>query len=115
MIDGKKLLQALERYKYPLLVLLIGVGILLLPGSDGQKSALPDSDALLQQLLSSSEGIGRTMVLVSDNGVVVVCEGAGNAQVRLDVIRAVGSYTGFTSERITILKMAEPSENTFPR
>jgi hypothetical protein len=45
--------------------------------------------------------------LLSDNGVVVVCDGAENAKVRLDIIRAISSYTGFTSGKITILKMAD--------
>ncbi len=107
MIDGKKLLQSLERVKYPLLVLLIGVGILLLPGEKRQEDASTDCGDLLRQILSSAEGIGRVCVLVSENGVVVVCDGADNARVRLDVIRAVGAYTGFLSDRITILKMAD--------
>ena len=107
MIEGKKLLQVLERVKYPLLVLLIGVGILLLPGEREKQTEIPDSNGLLQEILSCSDGVGRARVLVSENGVVVVCEGADKARVRLDVIRAVGSYTGFPSDRITILKMAD--------
>ena len=48
-------------------------------------------------------------LLISESGVVVVCQGAENARVRLDIIRAVSSYTGFTSDKITILKMADYS------
>ena len=43
----------------------------------------------------------------SDSGVVVVCEGAANPKVRLDIIRAVESYTGYSSDKITILRMTD--------
>ena len=33
--------------------------------------------------------------------------GAENAAVKLDIIRAISSYTGFGSDRITILKLAD--------
>ena len=46
-------------------------------------------------------------MIVSENGVVVVCRGAEDAKVRLDIIRAIGSYTGFGSDKITVLKMAD--------
>ena len=79
-----KLLPFLEKYKAPLLVLLLGIALMLIPTGSGR---------------------GET-ALLSENGVVVVCDGAENAAVRLDIIRAVGSYTGFGSDRITILKLA---------
>ena len=53
------------------------------------------------------EGVGEAQVIISDNGVVVVCRGAENAAVRLDIIRAISAYTGFGSDRITILKLAD--------
>jgi len=37
--------------------------------------------------------------------VVVVCEGADSAAVRLRVTEAAAAYTGFGSDRITVLKM----------
>ena len=58
-------------------------------------------------MLSSVEGVGEAQVIISDTGVVVVCRGAENAAVRLDIIKAIGSYTGFGSDRITILKLAD--------
>lgn len=96
----------MDKVKYPLLVLAIGVVLMLLPGGGSKEAAETDPDALLREVLSCSEGVGDTRVIVSGNGVVVVCEGAENAKVRLDIIRAVGSYTGFGSDRITVLKMA---------
>ena len=38
--------------------------------------------------------------------VIVVCEGAAKASVRLDILRAVYSYTGFGSDKVTILEFA---------
>lgn len=38
-------------------------------------------------------------------GAVVVCQGAGDSQVRLAVVQAVKSVTGLTSDKITVLKM----------
>ena len=109
MSDGRKnLAEKLEQFKYPLVVLVIGVALMLLPlGSSSTGSASEEEPMAL--LLSDTEGVGESRVLISENGVVVVCQGAENARVRLDIIRAVSSYTGFTSDKITILKMADYS------
>lgn len=107
MSEAKRLLGKLEKVKYPLLMLLLGIGILLIPARSAQQSEPGDVNQLLQQTLSCAQGVGEAKVIVSENGVVVVCRGAENAAVRLDIIRAVGSYTGFASDKITVLKMAE--------
>jgi hypothetical protein len=104
-VKGK--LEKLEKYKYPLLVLLIGLVLMLLPSGSAKENAATDENQLLSQILTSTDGVGDSKVLLSDNGVVVVCDGAENAKVRLDIIRAISSYTGFTSGKITILKMAD--------
>ena len=106
-MEGKKLLETLDRLKFPLLALLLGLGILLLPGKTGQPAAAADENLLLEQTLACTRGVGRVRVIVSEKGVVIVCQGADDAQVRLEIIQAIGSYTGFTSDRITVLKMAE--------
>lgn len=98
--------EKLEKFKYPLLVLAVGLALMLFPTGGSTKEEAPEPDALLQRVLSCSEGVGEARVIVSDSGVVVVCQGAGNAQVRLDIIRAVGTYTGFSSDKIAVLKMA---------
>ena len=38
-------------------------------------------------------------------GAVVLCAGADNARVRLDITNAVASFTGLGSDRITVIKM----------
>ena len=98
--------EKLDKFKYPLVVLVIGVVLMLLP-SGGSSAAGVSEGEPMALLLSSTEGVGESRVLISENGVVVVCQGAENARVRLDIIRAVSSYTGFTSDKITILKMAD--------
>lgn len=109
MSDGRKnIAEKLDQFKYPLVVLVIGVVLMLLP-SGGSSAAVASEEEPMAQLLSSTQGVGESRVLISESGVVVVCQGAENARVRLDIIRAVSSYTGFTSDKITILKMADYS------
>ena len=155
-------LRRVEAYKYPLLVLLLGAGLLLLLREGGaQPTAAPETaaataeepaalEAKLENLLSQMEGAGavqvvltleksasytyqtdretrdgeerRETVLVSDGaggeapvtqetaypvyqGAVVACQGADSAQVRLDIVRAVASLTGLSSDRITVIKL----------
>ena len=107
MNQGKKFAETLDKFKYPLLVLLLGIGILLIPGPSGGETEAEGVDQVLQQLLSCTRGVGEARVAASENGVVVVCQGAESAQVRLDIIRAVSAYTGFASDRITVLNMAD--------
>lgn len=99
----------LLKYRYPLLILLLGVALMLLPGGKSAaraETAAESAEERLQALLTATEGVGEARVLISDSGVVVVCRGADSAAVRLDILRAVGSFTGFGSDRITILKLA---------
>lgn len=98
----------LDKFKYPLVVLIIGVVLMLLPSGSTVSGSVSEEEPMAL-LLSSTQGVGESRVLISENGVVVVCQGAENASVRLDIIRAVSSYTGFTSDKITILKMADYS------
>ena len=100
--------EKLDNVKYPLGVLVIG-GVLMLLPSGGSSADGASEEEPMAQLLSSTQGVGESRVLISENGVVVVCQGAEKAGVRLDIIRAVSSYTGFTSDKITILKMADYS------
>ena len=109
MEDKRKKLGLLEKYRIPALVLVLGLILLLLPGFSGKKTE-PDSPELkLQELLCQTRGVGESRVLISENGVVVVCAGAEDPRVRLDMIRAIGSYTGFGSDKITVLTMADQS------
>lgn len=107
MSELKGKMEKLEKFKYPIVVLIIGIVLMLFPGGNSQTISTTDEDALLQQVLSCSQGVGKAQVIVSENGVVVVCSGANDAKVRLDIIKAIGSYTGFGADKITILKMVE--------
>ena len=110
MDDLKRKAAKLEKYKYPLIVLIIGVLLMLLPTGTAKQPGSAGRDELMAGILASTEGVGNARVLISDSGVVVACGGAEDANVRLNVIRAVSSYTGFGSDRITILKLTDLSK-----
>ncbi len=95
----------LKRWKYPLILLLAGLLLLLLPGGEEKAPAEVLPQEALAALLSRTQGVGEARVLISDRGVVVACAGAGSAEVRLDILRAVRSYTGFGTDKITILQL----------
>ncbi|MBR3293525.1 MAG: hypothetical protein IKI69_03765 [Oscillospiraceae bacterium] len=105
-MDLKLLMKKLAPIKYPLLILAFGLLLLLMPSGKKQAPGV-EGDAQLAQLLASAEGVGQTQLLVSEHGVVIVCEGAENAAVKLDIIRAIGSYTGFGADKITILHLTD--------
>ena len=103
-MNKKNILQLLEKWKLPVLILLIGLCLMLLPSTHAAEQPDAEQEALAL-LLSETQGVGKARVLISESGVVVACSGASNASVRLDIIRAVCSYTGFGSDKITILKL----------
>ena len=101
-------LETLMKNRYVLLLLPAGTALLLPPAGGGggaEGSAATEEERRLEAVLSAVEGVGEVGALYSDNGVVVVCEGAGSAAVRLRVTEAAAAYTGFGSDRITVLKM----------
>ncbi len=112
-MDG--VIKKLEKYKYLLVVLIVGLVLILLPSrssrqtqaavSSARSAYTSDEEARLEAVLSNISGAGRASVLVSETGVAVVCEGADSAQVRLDIVRAVMAYTGLGSDRISVIKM----------
>lgn len=107
MVELKEIWRRLERFKYPLLILVLGIILMLLPGEKKTAREIPAEDERLEQILTSTRGVGEARVLISDSGVVIVCRGAASSSVRLDIIRAVRSYTGFGSDKITILQLAD--------
>ena len=100
----KEKLKIIDKFKYPLIVLSVGLLLMLLPGFS---SASAKDDNELQTVLSSVKGVGEARVIVSEHGVVIVCEGSENASVRLALLEAVKAYTGFTSDKISVLRMKE--------
>lgn len=102
-------LETLMKNRYVLLLLLAGTALLLLlpagGGGGAEGSAATEEERRLEDVLSTVEGVGQVGALYSESGVVVVCEGADSAAVRLRVTEAAAAYTGFGSDRITVLKM----------
>ena len=100
-------LKSLGKYKYILLLIACAVVLLLLPagGSDTGDGGSSAAESRLEYVLSGIEGVGRVSVLCSEEGAAVVCDGAGDAAVRLAVVQAVSNYTGLGSSRITVLPM----------
>ena len=107
MNDLKSFLKKLETFKYPLLLLLVGIVLMLLPTKEGKADGGDRTEISLETVLGDTAGVGRVRVIVSEKGAVIVCDGAANASVRLDVLHAVASYTGFGADRVTVLKMTD--------
>ncbi len=105
MNELKEKLKSFRALAPALLVLLLGILLMTIPSGQEKRQTAGDESQLLAQLLSECSGIGDARVLISDKGVIVACEGAAKASVRLDILRAVSSYTGFGSEKITILQL----------
>lgn len=103
---AKALGEKLSGYKYVLIVAAVGLLLLLWPsasaGTDGSEGT---EEARLAAVLRQIEGVGEAEVLLSENGAVIVCRGAGDASVRLRVCQAVGCYTGLGADKVEIFKM----------
>ena len=98
----KRFLDTVERFKFPILILALGIVLMLIPS--GTKNTDRNSCCELGDALSLTQGVGEAYVLISENGVVVVCDGAQDAKIRMEITEAVKAYTGFGADRITILK-----------
>ena len=99
-----KKLKSVRGLAVPLLILMFGILLMLVPSGGEKKQQSADGDRLFAELLSECRDVGKTKILISESGVIVVCEGAAKASVRLDILRAVYSYTGFGSDKVTILE-----------
>ena len=108
MADIKSTLGKLSKYKYPILVFLLGMLLLLMPSGhkSEDKTNATDEERRFQYVLENSEGVGNASVLISDEGVVIVCDGADNSGVKLSILKAAEVFTGFSSDKIEILKTA---------
>lgn len=103
----QKAKELISKYKYPMLALILGLAIMLFPSSSGAKEAESQGDEQrLESVLEQCEGVGSARALLSENGAVVVCDGADNAAVRLCVVKAVEAFTGFSSDKIQVIKTA---------
>lgn len=99
-----KIQETVSKYKYPLLVLAVGVLLLMWPQSGGDDAADNSQEQRLEAVLESCVGVGECSVLLSDNGAVIVCDGADSAETKYGVLKAVEAYSGFSSDKIQILK-----------
>ena len=106
---GKALLQGAGRMRLALLAAAVGLALLLWPTGRSRDTSGGEEteETRLETLLSSMEGVGRSEVLLSENGAAVVCQGADSVSVRLAVTEAMRCYTGLGADRIVIYKMNE--------
>lgn len=105
-MNGKKMLDGLAKYKYPLIVLIVGLVLLLIPSESTKSSSdgvSNDDEQRLAAILESSRGVGNASVLISEHGAVVVCDGAADPEVKLSVIKSVEAYTGLGCDEIQVL------------
>lgn len=105
-MNGKKILDGLAKYKYPLIVLIVGLVLLLIPSGSTKSSSdgvSNDDEQRLAAILESSRGVGNASVLISEHGAVVVCDGAADPEVKLSVIKSVEAYTGLGCDEIQVL------------
>lgn len=102
-----KIKSALNKFKYPLLALVLGLIIMLLPTGSASSAPKAQSDEQrLAAVLQKCDGVGEVTALLSDTGAVIVCDGAEDASVRFAVVKAVEAFTGFSSDSIQVLKTA---------
>ena len=158
----QRITQWIRKYRFVVLVLLIGLALMLIPfrnqeeGVEVYQAAAPEQPDIteqLQQILSCVEGAGevsvmltirtgistvyqadesisqgdnstsnRDTVIITDTnraqtglvqhivypvyrGAIIVCQGADDARVRLDIMEAVSRITGLGMDKISVLKM----------
>ncbi len=108
-MDGKLrgLWEKLAGYKYVLLVAGVGLLLLLWPSSGGMdagEGGESGEETRIAALLTEMEGVGPARVLLSENGAVVLCPGAGDPSVCLRITQAVRCYTGLGAGDVQIFK-----------
>ncbi len=158
----EKIMGWVRKYRFVVLILLIGMGLMLIPFGSKEK-AVPTSQQVaptqtdisreLSQILSQIDGAGEvrvmltvrtgvstvyqtddsvtsgdsgstkqdTVIITDENreqsglvqhiiypeyrGAIIVCQGADNVQVRLNIMEAVARITGLGMDKISVLKM----------
>ena len=69
-------------------------------GTDGRTETVIITDGGRKE-----SGLVRQVIAPVYQGAIVVCQGGGNASIRLVVMQAVSNVTGIPVSRITVLKM----------
>lgn len=106
-MNSGKIINLLGKYKYPLIILVIGLVLISLPSGakhSDEASIQKDDEQRLALILESSAGVGEAKVLLSENGAVIVCDGAANPEVKLCVVKATEAFTGLGCDEIQVLK-----------
>jgi stage III sporulation protein AG len=158
----EKIMGWVRKYRFVVLILLVGIGLMLIPFGDKEKTETsvsataptqPDISKELSQILSQIDGAGEvsvmltvrtgtstvyqtddshttgesgttrqdTVIITDENraqsglvqhivypeyrGAIIVCQGADNLQVRLNIMEAVARITGLGMDKISVLKM----------
>lgn len=154
----------LKKYRFAVLVALVGIVLMLLPGGKKDEAetktvqeesfSLEQTEERMAEVLGAMDGVGRVQVMLtlrsgetlslaedssstlgsggdvrqdsqvltvnrgsgkqevvvtkrlypSFQGAVVVCQGAGDSRVRLQVIETVAVLTGLSSDRISVVQ-----------
>lgn len=159
---AEKIMGWVRKYRFVVLILLVGIGLMLIPFGSEEKSestvqttapTQPDISQELSRILSQIDGAGEvsvmltvqtgtstvyqtdgnvttgeagttqqdTVIITDENrtqsglvqhivypeyrGAIIVCQGADNAQVRLNIMEAVARITGLGMDKISVLKM----------
>ena len=105
-MNNKTIREFLVKYKYPLIVLIVGLLLLSIPTGSTKSSTNGGENGGEQRLsavLESSKGVGNAYVLISEHGAVVVCDGAADPEVKLRVVKCVEAYTGLGCDEIQVL------------
>ena len=72
---------------------------------DSASSGVRSDTVLLNGADRSQTGLVQQVNPPTYLGAVIVCQGADSASVRLAIVAAVGSVTGLSTDKITVLKM----------
>ena len=72
---------------------------------DSTSSGIRSDTVLLNGSDRSQTGLVQQVNPPTYLGAVIVCQGADSASVRLAIVAAVGSVTGLSTDKITVLKM----------
>ncbi len=102
----RMLREKLAGFRYVFLVAAAGLLLILWPsgGSAAGEGGDGTEEARIGSILTSMEGVGEARVLLSENGVVIVCPGAEDPSVCLRVTQAVKCYTGLGADDVRIFK-----------
>ncbi|MBR5474342.1 MAG: hypothetical protein IKU83_02915 [Lachnospiraceae bacterium] len=111
---------------YLLIAALLGFLLLLWPAMGKEKTSVSTNslpvtetgednlEGRLKKLLVSTEGVGKAEVMITlkqeeetsmeVEGVVVLCDGGGNAKVKSEIAEAVGALFDVPAHKIKVLK-----------